>query len=65
MLNQKVLLLKMRMGPSSSTKSQITEAEMANHTGKAFESHLLLRLSNWVLFENMWNIGDPHTQAGW
>lgn len=37
----------------SSAKSQITDAEMADHTGKAFEM-----FSNWVLFENMWDIGD-------
>lgn len=42
MLNQKVLLLKMRMGPGSSTHTQVTEAEMADHTGKAFESCLPL-----------------------
>lgn len=46
MLNQKVLLLKMRMGPGSSINSQITEAEMADYTGKAFKSCLQLRFSD-------------------
>lgn len=38
-----VLFLRIRMCPGSSTGPQITEAEMADHSGKAFGSRLLLR----------------------
>lgn len=39
---------------------KITEAEMADHTGKASGSHLLLKFSNWVLLETLW---DPRPQT--
>lgn len=44
---------------------KITEAEMADHTGKAFGSHLLLKFSKWVLPETLQDTG-PQTpgQAG-
>lgn len=58
------ITLKMRACPGPSAGPQITEAEMADHNGKAFGSCLLLRFSNWDLVEDGWSGRDPHIQAG-
>lgn len=46
----------MSVCPGSSTGSKITEAEVADHTGKASGSQLLLTVSNWAVFETVWDI---------
>ena len=62
--DQEVLLFKMRTCSGPSPGPKVIEAEVADHTGKAPGSCLLLRFSDWALFDSTRDRPAPHTQAG-